>query len=246
METLLELREIQKSFGANHIHKGVSFKIYPSETVGLLGGSGTGKSVLLRSIIGLEYIDDGSILFKNSRVDHLEEEELYNVRKKVSYSFQSGALFDSSTVFENIAFPLLEHTDLAWDVIAKKVNETLELVDMKGKGDLMPSDISGGMQKRVGMARSMILEPDIILYDEPTAGLDPTNTNNVLNIMKELKKKGISGIFVTHDIPAALKVCDRILIMELGRIAWEGTPEDMVNTDDEVVKKFFFAIKGKG
>lgn len=245
MEEILNIINIEKSFGSNTIHKDVCFSLRQGETLGLLGGSGTGKSVLLRSIIGLEFIDNGKIIYRGSRLDLLGEKELIPFRKKISYAFQSGALFDSINVFENIAFPLFEHTNLSDQAIKEKVHDTLKLIDLEGKEELMPSDLSGGMQKRVGMARAMILEPEIVLYDEPTAGLDPTNTQNVLNIMERLKEKGIAGIFVTHDIPAALKICDRILILSDGVIAYEGTPKEMVNTDNPIVKNFFILMSKK-
>jgi phospholipid/cholesterol/gamma-HCH transport system ATP-binding protein len=238
-EILLEVKDIHKSFANQAIHKGVSFDLRKGEMLGLLGGSGTGKSVLLRSLIGLEYIDAGQVLFRNRRIDGLDENELIPYRINISYAFQSGALFDSVNVFDNISFPLYEHTDLKLEEIQAKVAQVLKLINMDGKEEKMPSELSGGMQKRVGMARSMILDPDIILYDEPTAGLDPANTQNILNIMDALKDKGIAGIFVTHDIPAALKVCDRIAILHDGKIAFEGTPEELMNSEDPLVKNFF-------
>ena len=212
-ETILELKNVSKSFSEKPIHRGVSFKLQKGETVGLLGYSGTGKSVLLRSIIGLEEIDGGEIYYRNSRIDQLSEESLFKIRTQISYSFQSGALFDSMNVFENIAFPLFEHTTLSEDEIDLKVSQVLNLIGLKDAKELMPSDLSGGMQKRVGLARAMILDPEIILYDEPTAGLDPVNIEIILNIMQSFKRRGFSGIFVTHDIPAAKKVCYRLLIL---------------------------------
>lgn len=236
---ILNLNNIQKSFGEKHIHTGVTFGLQQGEMLGLLGGSGTGKSVLLRSIIGLEYIDGGEIVFRGDRIDTLSEPELKPYRIKISYSFQSGALFDSLNVFENIAYPLFEHTQLNITEIEQKVGSILKLVDMSGSEKLMPSDLSGGMQKRVGMARAMIMEPEIILYDEPTAGLDPTNTLNTLKIMEQHKEHGMSGIFVTHDIPSALKVCDRILILDKGIIGFSGTPTELIESDNPIVKKYF-------
>lgn len=244
-ECILKLDNIHKSFGNQQIHKGVSFQLHKGEAVALLGGSGTGKSTLLRSLIGLEYIESGAIFYKEQRIDDLDEKTYANYRKKISYSFQSGALFDSVTVFENLAFPLLEHTNLKFKEITNKVLDILDLIDLKGKENLMPSDLSGGMQKRVGMARAMILDPDVILYDEPTAGLDPLNTQNVLKIMDKLKARGVASIFVTHDIPAALKVSDRILILKNGVIAYQGTPREIVNTDNPIVKDFFIDMAKK-
>lgn len=237
-EVVLSLHDIQKSFGENHIHRGITLDITKGKTVGLLGPSGAGKSVLLRSIIGLEFIDDGEIRFKGERIDHSTELEFCEHRKKISYSFQSGALFDSQNVFDNLAFPLMEHTSMELNAINGRVQEVLKLIDLEGKEDIMPSALSGGMQKRVGMARAIILEPDIILYDEPTAGLDPTNTQNILNVMQKLKAKGITSIFVTHDIPAALKICDEIAILNKGKVAFKGTPNEVLTSEDPIVKSY--------
>lgn len=242
-EVILELKNIHKNFGKNHIHRGVSFTLNKGESLGLLGGSGAGKSALLRSIIGLERIDSGEIYFQNIRIDQLDENELRSFRTRISYSFQSGALFDSINVFENIAYPLYEHTKLSLKEITIKVKEMLSLIDLPGKEDIMPSDLSGGMQKRVGMARAIILHPDIILYDEPTAGLDPSNTLNVISVMEKLKKSGLASIFVTHDIPSAIMLCDRILVLNQGKIIFNGTPKEFEQSDDPVVRSF---ITNKG
>lgn len=237
-ETILELKDIHKSFGKNHIHRGINISLNKGESLGLLGGSGTGKSVLLRSIIGLERIDQGQIFLHGERYDHLHEDRLKPYRLKISYSFQSGALFDSINVFENIAYPLFEHTRFSYSQIKEKVREMLRLIDLEGREELMPSDLSGGMQKRVGMARAMILNPEVILYDEPTAGLDPSNTLNIISLMQKLKEKGLASIFVTHDIPAALMLCDRIVVLHEGKIIFDDTPTNFQNSDDPIVKKF--------
>ena len=237
-ETILELKNIHKSFGENSIHRGINLKLKKGESLGLLGGSGTGKSVLLRSIIGLERIDQGEILFHGERFDHLKEDLLTPYRMKISYSFQSGALFDSINVFENIAYPLFEHTRFSYSQIQDKVAEVLKLIDLPGREKIMPSDLSGGMQKRVGMARAMILDPEVILYDEPTAGLDPANTLNVVSLMQRLKSKGLASIFVTHDIPSALTLCDRIVVLHQGKIIFDDTPEKFQKSDDPVVSTF--------
>ena len=242
-DKILTLKNIQKSFGKNIIHRDINFELAENESLGLLGNSGTGKSVLLRSIIGLERIDQGGIFFRNRRIDNLSEEELFPVRTKISYAFQYGALFDSMTVYENLAYPLRAHTKLKEPEIKIKIEEALKLVDLAGKENLMPSDLSGGMQKRVGLARSIILKPDIILYDEPTAGLDPVNVENVVQIMKRLKAEGNSSIFVTHDIQAALEVCDRIIIIGQGIVLFEGTPAEMKESNDPVVQNFFIMEK---
>ncbi len=235
---ILKLNNIHKAFGSNNIHNGVCLKLKENSKLGLLGSSGTGKSVLLRSIIGLEYIDQGKIFFKGKRIDNLSEKEMSKIRTQISYAFQSGALFDSMNVFENLAFPLFEHTDYTLKEIQEKVEEILELVDLCDSIYKMPSDLSGGMQKRVGMARSMILNPDIVLYDEPTAGLDPTNTVNVVNVMKKFSQRGVTSIFVTHDIPSAIEFCDRIIILDKGKIVFDGTTHDFSTSDSDIVKKF--------
>jgi phospholipid/cholesterol/gamma-HCH transport system ATP-binding protein len=238
MEKLLDVKNVRKSFGDKKIHQGVNFSLYKGETIGLLGNSGTGKSVLLRSIIGLDEIDDGEIYYRETRIDRLEEEELFKVRTKVSYSFQSGALFDSICVFENVAYPLIEHTELKEKDLEDRVMEILKTVNMAEARDLMPSDLSGGMQKRVGLARSMALNPEVLLYDEPTAGLDPVNVELVLDIMDKFKKQGFSGIFVTHDIPAAKKICDRLLILKDGIVYFQGTVEEFELSEDPFIKSF--------
>ena len=236
--SILELKNIHKSFGTNKIHRGISLTLKKGESLGLLGGSGTGKSVLLRSIIGLERIDEGEILFHGERYDHLPEDKLTPYRIKLSYSFQSGALFDSINVFENIAYPLFEHTRFSYQQIKDKVAEMLQLIDLPGRELIMPSDLSGGMQKRVGMARAMILNPEVLLYDEPTAGLDPANTLNVVALMQKLKDKGLASIFVTHDIPSALSLCDRIVVLHEGKIIFDDTPINFQNSDNLIVKTF--------
>ncbi len=237
-ETILELKNIHKSFGSNVVHRGINITLKKGESLGLLGGSGTGKSVLLRSIIGLERIDQGEILFHGERFDHLNEDQLTPYRIKISYSFQSGALFDSVNVFENIAYPLFEHTRHSYKQIKDRVAEMLKLIDLPGREEVMPSDLSGGMQKRVGMARAMILNPEVVLYDEPTAGLDPANTLNVVSLMQRMKEKGLASIFVTHDIPSAISLCDRIVVLSEGKIIFNDTPTAFQASTDPVVSKF--------
>lgn len=242
-EVLLEVMNVHKSFGRNKVHQGINFTLHKGESLGLLGGSGTGKSVLLRSIIGLERIDEGKIVFKGERIDDLPENKLTPYRIRISYSFQSGALFDSINVFENIAYPLFEHTKFSYQQIKDKVTEMLKLIDLEGKEELMPSDLSGGMQKRVGMARAMILNPEIILYDEPTAGLDPANTLNIVSLMQKLKSKGLASIFVTHDIPSAIMLCDRIVVLHEGKIIFDDTPLKFQTSEDPIVRKFITSSK---
>lgn len=238
MNKILEIKNLQKAFGGKKIHQGVTFHMGAGETLGILGPSGTGKTVLLRSIIGLEMIDSGEIHFHQKRIDTLSEEELYSIRTKISYSFQNAALFDSISVFENVAYPLFEHTKLSEKEIETKVLEVLKIVNMEHARALMPSDLSGGMQKRVGLARSMILKPEILLYDEPTAGLDPINVEMVLEVMDKAKSQGISGILVTHDIPTAKRICDRIIILKDGKVNFHGTVKEFEESTDSFVQSF--------
>jgi phospholipid/cholesterol/gamma-HCH transport system ATP-binding protein len=238
----LEVRDLHKSFGGKVVHRGVSFELREGEILGLFGGSGSGKSVILRSIIGLERPDQGEILFQGRDIAKLREAELVSVRTQIAYVFQNGALFDSLTVEENLSYPLREHTDLPEDKIRERVNAMLELIDMKGSNNLLPAELSGGMQKRAGLARAIILEPRVILFDEPTAGLDPVNTRRLLDNIQKLKKKGITGIFVTHDIPSAFEISDRIAILYEGRIHVIDTVERIRESDDPLVRAFVAGI----
>lgn len=238
METILELRNIKKRFKDKVVHDGLSFSLRKGEILSLFGGSGTGKSVALRCIIGLERPDSGQILFDGKDIARIPETKLIDVRKKIAYVFQNGALFDSMTVRENLAYPLVEHTNLDDAGIEARITKMLELIKMQGSENLLPASLSGGMQKRVGLARAIILEPEIILYDEPTAGLDPQNTKNLVEIMDTLRSHGTSAIFVTHDIPAALDVSDRIAILYNRKIHVIDTVENIKKSDDPVVKAF--------
>ncbi len=242
MNEILKIKNVFKSFDGKEVHRGVNFELREGETLGLLGPSGTGKSVLLRSLIGLDVIDEGEIIYRGNRIDQLSEKQFCKVRTKISYSFQNGALFDSISVFENVAYPLFEHTKLKESEIESRVMEILDVVNMADARDLKPSDLSGGMQKRVGLARSMALNPDILLYDEPTAGLDPINVEMVIDVMKKFKAKGFSGIFVTHDIPAAMKICDRVVILRQGTVGFSGTVKEFETSSDPFVQSFLTGI----
>jgi phospholipid/cholesterol/gamma-HCH transport system ATP-binding protein len=237
-EYILELKNIKKRFRDKIVHDGVSFGLRRGEILSLFGGSGTGKSVCLRSIIGLERPDSGEILYQGRDISHLTESQLIEIRKSIAYVFQNGALFDSMSVEDNLAYPLIEHTKLTDEQIQEKIRGMLSLIGMQGSENLLPASLSGGMQKRVGLARAIILGPEIILYDEPTAGLDPLNTKNLIEIMGKLRGMGRSGIFVTHDIPAALEVSDRIAILYNRKIHVIDTVENIKKSDDPVVKAF--------
>jgi phospholipid/cholesterol/gamma-HCH transport system ATP-binding protein len=237
-EVVAEFKNFQKRFGTKVVHKGVSFELHKGECLGLLGGSGQGKSVILRSLIGLEKPDSGQVLVDGQDIVPMNEDELIEVRKKVAYVFQNGALFDSMSVYENLAYPLRAHTTLGEEDIRDRVLAQLAEFGLQGNELLSPSDLSGGMQKRVGLARSIILQPKIVLYDEPTAGLDPYNTIRIQEMILRLKEKGVSAIFVTHDMPSAFAVCDRIALLLEGKIQVVGTREQLESQPDSKLNRF--------
>jgi len=226
-QVVIEFQGFQKRFGGKLVHRDVSFKVFHGECLGLLGGSGAGKSVILRSLIGLERADAGKIFVDGLDITKKREHELIETRKKVAYVFQNGALFDSMTVYENLAYPLRAHTKLNEFEIAERIHEQLCEFGLEGTETTMPASLSGGMQKRVGLARSIILQPKVVLYDEPTAGLDPYNTIRIQEMILRLKSKGVTSLFVTHDMPSVFAVCDRIALLLDGQIQAIGTREQL-------------------
>lgn len=236
---IIEFRDVYKSFNGNKVHDGINLKIKEGEILSLIGGSGSGKSVLLKELIGLFKPDKGEIFVFGRDVVPLKEEELIVVRRQVSYLFQSSALFDSLTVYENIAYPLREHLGLKEVEIATKVADKLRLVGLEGIEDKMPSELSGGMKKRVALARAIAIEPKIILYDEPNTGLDPINTQRINELILRLRDLlGITSLVVTHDMQSVKMVTDRIAMLYNGRILTEGTWEDFESSDSKIVKDF--------
>ncbi len=232
----VSFKNFKKSFGAKVVHRDVSFDVRRGECLGLIGGSGAGKSVILRTLVGLEKADSGQVIVEGQEISKLAETELIEIRKKVAYVFQNGALFDSMSVFDNLAYALREHTNLSEKVISERVLKGLEDFGLKGNESLFPSNLSGGMQKRVGLARSIILQPKVVLYDEPTAGLDPYNTKRICDMILRLKERGATAIFVTHDMPAAFAVCDRIAVLKDGVIHAIGTREEIEQKDPWVAR----------
>lgn len=235
---VIEVQDFKKSFGKKVVHNGVTFYVKKGECLGLVGGSGTGKSVLLRSLIGLEKPDSGKIHINGEDATLYTEAQWLHVRKKVAYAFQGGALFDSMTVFENLAYPLEEHTDLSASQVKDKIFKQLDEFGLAGSELLFPNELSGGMQKRVGLARAMMLEPEIILYDEPTAGLDPYNTKKIQEAILVLKAKGVTSILVTHDMPTAFAVCDKFAFLKDKRIIEQGTIEQLKQTPNSMINQF--------
>jgi phospholipid/cholesterol/gamma-HCH transport system ATP-binding protein len=239
MTAAIQASDLNKAFGEQVVLKGVSFSVAKGETLAVLGRSGTGKSVLLRLLIGLEVPDSGSIRIQDKEITTLRNEELAATRKKVGYLFQQSALYDSLTVAENVAFPLERHSKLSRSEIKTKVQELLSAVDLEDDAGKLPSDISGGMQKRVALARALALDPDILLFDEPTAGLDPITANEIdLLIVEQKQKRGITSVVVTHDIHGARTFADRVAILNAGEIVAEGTMADLDKNDNQFVVGF--------
>jgi len=239
MTAFIEYRDIFKSFGTKAVLRGVDLTVQRGETMVILGGSGTGKSVLLKLTIGLLTPDRGNLAIDGQAVGRIPEEDWLPIRKRISYMFQWGALFDSMTVYENVAFPLQERGDMAEEEIAKKVEERLDLVDLKGTQHLYPADLSGGMRKRVALARSVIMEPECILYDEPTSGLDPVTSDTINRLIRRMQKVlGVTAVVVTHDIHSMFHVGDRVAFLYEGRMAFVGTPEEAKRSEHPVLRGF--------
>lgn len=243
-DAVIDVKKFCKSFGRKKIHDEVSFYVKKGECLGLIGGSGQGKSVILRSLIGLEKPDSGEIFINNENIATMNENDLISIRKKVAYVFQDGALFDSMTVFENLAYPLREHTLLSENYIKEKILKQLSEFGLEGCDQLYPGNLSGGMQKRVGLARAMMMSPEIVLYDEPTAGLDPYNTKKIQDLILKLKSQGVTSILVTHDMPTALNVCDKIAILKNKKIEAQGTIAELEKNPQNPIHLFMSGEAG--
>jgi len=243
-KVLLEVKNFHISFGSKNILKGINFKLYEGECLALIGASGEGKSVLLRSLVGLEKPDKGQIFIEGEDVTHYSEKEFIKVRKQIAFSFQGGALFETMSVYDNLAFPLREHTSLNETSIEKIIKRELEDLNLSGCEGNYPQELSGGMQKRVGVARAIITSPRILLYDEPTTGLDPYNTRKMESIILRLKKRGSTSILVTHDMLSAKRVCDRVALLVDGDIRARGKPEDLEKSHNKLIRNFTEGIKG--
>jgi len=228
-----------KSFGSKNVLKGVNLKIYDGESLVILGPSGCGKSVLLKNIIGLIKPDSGQVIIDGEDITRYDQKRLDALRMRMGMLFQSAALFDSLNVEQNVAFGLKRHTNLSNRAIHHIVSEKLEMVGLPGTNFLMPSELSGGMRKRVGLARAIAMEPEIILYDEPTTGLDPIMTSAIDELHLSLKERlGVTSIMVTHDLKSAYRVCDRIALHYGGQIVEIGTREEIVNSPNPLVQQF--------
>ena len=236
---MIKIRDLKIRLGKKQVLNGVDLDIPTGKTVVVMGRSGTGKSVLFKNIIGLMHPDSGSIEVDGQEVVGLREKELNEVRKRFGVLFQSGALFDSMTVGENVGLPLREHTKLPDAEIRKRVADRLEWVGLKGVEAMKPASLSGGMRKRVGLARAIAMDPAYILYDEPTTGLDPIMSDVINRLIRSLQQRiGVTSIVVTHDMNSAYHVADEMALLNEGRVVFTGTPDEARDTSDPMVRQF--------
>jgi len=237
---IIEIEHLRKSFGNKEILKDITLKVLPGESIVTLGKSGTGKSVTLLCIVGLIYPDSGTLKVFDKSIPDLSEKDLNEVRKKIGFLFQSGALYDSMSVRENLEFPLIRHFNYTQDELNEKVEEVLNDVGLIDAIDKMPSELSGGMRKRIGLARTIIMRPEIILYDEPTTGLDPATTREISFLIKDLNSAyNITSIIVTHDMVCTKITAKRIMVLKNGIYFAEGSFDELSNSNDDFVKSFF-------
>lgn len=236
---MIEIIDLEKAFGDLKVLKGLNLKISEKEVIAVIGRSGEGKSVLLKHLIGLVKPDKGNIFIEGVDITTLKNKDLDAIREKFGVVFQGGALFDSLTVYGNVAFPLREKTRIAKEDLREKVNQALEVVGLKGMGKKYPAEISGGMKKRVALARALIAEPSIVLFDEPTTGLDPIILHSIHRLIKNTHKKyGFTGLIISHEIPEIFDVADRVAMLYNGVIVEVGTPEEIRNSSNPAVRQF--------
>jgi phospholipid/cholesterol/gamma-HCH transport system ATP-binding protein len=235
----VEFIDVHKAFGRNQILRGLNMAIPDDKISMILGPSGTGKSVCIKHMVGLLYPDDGDVLVHGQSVPNMADDELFEMRKKFGVLFQDGALFGSMNLFDNVAFPLRQHTDKGEDEIGDIVNRRLREVGLANSGDKMPNELSGGMRKRAGFARALVLDPDIVLFDEPDSGLDPVRTALLCELIQEIhEENGGAYVVITHDIMSARRVAEHISVLWRGRIVESGPAEELFNSDNAFVRQF--------
>lgn len=237
---MIEIKNLHKTFGRNKVLNGVELTIQAGETIVIVGRSGCGKSVMLKHIVGLLIPDEGYVKVEGKIINQLNEKELYEIRKKFGFLFQGAALFDSMTVEENVALPMVE-SNKVYDPkeLDSIVAEKLELVGLPGIQKLKPSELSGGMKKRVGLARALVTNPDYILYDEPTTGLDPIMSDSIDGLIRDLSQKlKVTAIVVTHDMFSVKNVADKVAMMHEGKIYFTGKPEELLSSKDQTIYDF--------
>jgi phospholipid/cholesterol/gamma-HCH transport system ATP-binding protein len=239
-EAVIQIKNLEKSFGSQHVLHDINMQLKKGENLVVLGKSGTGKSVLIKCIVGLIHPDGGNISVFEKDIVNTPYKELNELRRRIGFLFQSAALYDSMTVRKNLEFPLRMGPKIPADELDKKVMEVLENVSLADAVEKMPSQLSGGMKKRIGLARTLIMNPEIILYDEPTTGLDPITSNEISVLINDIQKKyQASSIIITHDMACARHTADRIIIIREGKIYAEGTFEELEKSEDEWIKSFF-------
>jgi len=239
----IRVANLYKSFGESQVLRGVDLEVHEGKSMVVIGGSGSGKTVLIKCIIGLMQPDEGKIYVDDLEISNLNEKGMNEVRKKFGMLFQWGALFDSMTVWENVGFGLRHQTRLKEEDIRRIASEKLALVGLRNVEDLMPSELSGGMRKRVSLARAIAIEPEILLYDEPTTGIDPIMADAINDLIVEMREKlNVTSIAITHDMKSAYKIGDRIAMLYQGKIIEVGTPEEIRNSSNSIVQQF---IEGK-
>lgn len=238
----LRVRNLRKSYGSVNILKGMSFDIQRGRTTVIMGPSGSGKSVLLRQLIRLEKPDSGEIWVDDVNMAQLEDVELFTVRQKFGMVFQMAALFDSMSVFDNVAFPLREHSKMSRKEIRDRVMDRLSILGIEAAEKRMPSELSGGMAKRVALARALVLEPEILFYDEPTTGLDPVTSRTVDKLIEETSERfGVTSVVVSHDMASVVSIADDIKFLYQGKIAVQGSVNELLNSENEVLRELFTA-----
>lgn len=246
MSALVEFRDVVKKFNGSPVLDGLSFTVEKGEVLCVVGPSGTGKSVTLKHLVRLLTPTSGQVLFDGIDVAECDERSLRSVRERIGYLFQGGALLAWMTVAENVALPLEECTDLNEAEIASRVAKALESVELAAAADRYPAEISGGMQKRAGLARAIVRRSDVVLYDEPTSGLDPVTSVTINSLIRRLNRTlGITSVVVTHDLQGALAIADRILLLKNGRAVVCEKPDDFVRSDNREVREFLAAMKGE-
>lgn len=245
---MIAVQKLVKRIGQQEVLRGVDLQVARGETLAIIGRSGGGKSVLLKHLIGLMKPDAGEIWIEGQNIIDMSERKLASIRQKVGILFQGSALFDSMTVAENIAFPLREAGERDPKILRKKVSEILEVMELSGEEEKMPVNLSGGMKKRVGLARSIIRQPSCILYDEPTSGLDPVVSDSINKLIRRLQERlGVTSIVVTHDMKNAFHVADRIAYLHQGRIYFHGTAEELRQSNDQLIQDFLVGrSEGRG
>ncbi len=238
-EPLIAFEGVRKYFGSKRVYESLDLNIRRGESLTIIGGSGQGKSVMLKLLIGLLRLDAGSIRFDGEELSQLDEHEFVHVRKRIGMLFQNAALFDSLSVHENIAYGLREHYEMEEDAIHERVKESLGNVGLSGIEHMWPSDLSGGMRKRVGLARAIAVRPEVLLYDEPTTGLDPINTTRINRLIVGLKHSlEVTSVVVTHDMQSARAISDRVAMVHEGQVIFTGTPEELMKSAEPRVRSF--------